>query len=343
MIKVGVVGGSGRLGVELLRLLVMHPNVRIQAVTSRKFCGQRVHDRFPIFRHHFEAQFVSPDVENLAKCDLVFLATPPRVAMTLAPLLLERKIKVIDFSTDFQPANPRQWAALHGHEHPHPALLEDAMIGLPELHRAQLRRARLVSMPSAHATALQIALLPLLDKALIDPARLTATIIAGSEAAPSFGNREACVAAVSDNIKSIALDEPTRFALVQAVQSMSAEPVDLTLVTQQVPVARGLHVTLFASMRGDASTDMQAVYEQRFAEEPFVDVLPAGDEPETCTVRGANMCRIAVRHQASSPTVVILCVIDNLVKGAAGQAVQTMNLMFGIPEPIGLKHLALMS
>lgn len=367
MIKVGVVGGSGRLGVELLRLLVMHPNVRIQAVTSRTFCGQRIQDRFPIFRHHFEAQFVPPTVDQFAKCDVVFFATPAGVALELAPQLLEKRLKVIDFSGDFRIRDAAVWQQLHGKPHPQPGLLNESVMGFPEIQRMHLRKARLVGMPSAEAIALQIALLPLLDvswqnkswqnmpwqdktqrekgeleNGVLENSQITGTLISGIGQASMSTAASLELNSYRDSIRSTTFDASTRHEIQAGLQAIAGDEVALSIIPHQVPVMRGMHATLFARLREPVVVDLQALYERYFDEEPFVDIQPSGQTVDASTVLGANMCRISVQHSADQKTAIILSVIDNLVKGAAGQAIQAMNIMHGIPEAIGLKHLALM-
>lgn len=342
MIKVGVVGGSGRLGVELLRLLVMHPNVRIQAVTSRTYCGQRVQDCFPMFRHHFEAEYVQPDVAAFSKCDVVFFATPTGVALELAPPLLEKKIRVIDLSDDFRIRDLSFWQQHHGMSHPHPTLLEEAVIGFPETRRQQLRKARLVAMPRPETTLVQLALLPLYEQpTLIDPAPLTGTLIAGASQGLDLGGR-VTLQCGAEGICGSELDVATVHELQCALNALAGNPVSFCLVPHQVPVSRGLQATLFVRLRASTQLDLQALYLQRFEEEPFVDVQPPHHSVDSSTVQGANMCRLSVQRSADGQTAVILGVIDNLIKGSTGQALQVMNVMHGIPETIGLKHLALM-
>lgn len=342
MIKVGVVGGSGRIGVELLRLLVMHPNVRIQAVTSRRYAGERVEDLFPLFRHHFQAEFVAPHVENFAKCDVVFLAGPAGTGFDLAPRLLERKIKVIDFSSDFQLLNPADWQAVHERAHPLPELLAEAMIGLPETHRQRLRKARLVSMPSAQATILQLALLPLIEKGWLDPLSLVANVISGPDASDIATGSRSGLRDTVENIKTLLMSDSIRRDILQAFPEGIRPQIHLSMTSVQVPVTRGMHATVSVRLKSASNADAQALYDERYADEPFIDVLPPLAQIETRSVQGANMCRMAVQPGHGENEVIIHAVIDNLIKGTAGQAVQAMNLMYGIPEAIGLKHLALM-
>lgn len=342
MIKVGVVGGSGRIGVELLRLLIMHPNVRIQVVTSRRYAGERVEDLFPLFRHHFQAEFVEPLVENFTKCDVVFLVGPAGTGFQLAPQLLERKIKVIDFSSDFQLLNATDWKSVHDRAHPMPELLAEAMSGLPETHRQRLRKARLVSMPSAQATLLQLALLPLIEKDWLDPSSLVVNVISGHDASDIATGSRSGLRDTVENIKTLLMSDSIRLDILQAFPEAIRSQINLSMTSVQVPVARGMHATVSVRLRSASSADAQALYDERYADEPFIDVLPPLAQIETRSVQGANMCRMAVQAAQGENAIVIHAVIDNLIKGTAGQAVQAMNLMYGIPEAIGLKHLALM-
>lgn len=342
MIKVGVVGGSGRIGVELLRLLVMHPNVRIQAVTSRRYAGARVEDVFPLFRHHFQAEFVNPEVGHFSKCDVVFFAAPPGVASVMAPLLLERKIKVIDFSSDFQLLNPADWEAVHGRPHPLPALLTETVSALPETHRLQLRKARLASMPSAHATIIHLALLPLLERSWLDPSALMATVIAGSEPNDRVAGRQSATQDAIENIRTTTISSSAYLEIMQAFPERMRPDVQLAVNAVQVPVTRGMQATLAVRLQDVGAEAVQGLYDERYENEPFIDVLGPTATIETRSVQGANMCRVAVQPGQTERSVTIHAVIDNLVKGTAGQALQAMNLMYGIPEAIGLKHLALM-
>lgn len=343
MIKVGVVGGTGYTGVELLRLLAMHPNVRIQAVTSRSEAGQKVQDLYPNLRHHLDITFTDPDIASLSKCNLVFFATPNGVAMEMAPQLLANKVKVIDLAADFRLNDAAAWQQWYGIPHACPDLLKEAVYGLPEVNRAKIRRARLVANPGCYPTAIQIGFLPLIEKGLIDPTRL----IADAKSGVSGAGRQAKVANLlcetSENFKAYGVSGHRHWPeITQGLKAVAGTDINLTFVPHVAPMIRGIHATLYAELNDVSAVDLQAMYEQRFEDEPFVDVLAAGEHPETRTVRGANMCRLAVHRPHGGKTVVILAVIDNLVKGAAGQAIQNMNLMYGIPESIGLKHVALM-
>lgn len=342
MIKVGVVGGSGRIGVELLRLLVMHPNVRIQAVTSRRYAGERVEDVFPLFRHHFQAEFVQPLPEYFSKCDLVFLAGTAGTGFELAPRLLEKKIKVIDFSSDLQLLDATDWQSVHGRPHPMPELLAETLSGLPETQRPRLRKARLVSMPTAQATIIQLALLPLLEKNWLDTQSLMVNVIAGAESNDVAANRRSGLRDTVENIQSVLMTDGAQRELLQAFPESIRSDIKILVNSVQVPVTRGMHATLSVRLKGCQVADVQALYDERYADEPFIDVLPSAAQIETRSVQGANMCRVAVKQGADAQSATIHAVIDNLIKGTAGQAVQAMNLMYGIPEAIGLKHLALM-
>lgn len=341
MIKVGVVGGTGYTGVELLRLLVGHPDVELRVITSRSEAGMAVADMFPNLRGHLSLCFSAPDSAALAACDLVFFATPNGTAMQMVPELLQAGVRVIDLAADFRLRDSAQWEQWYGMPHACAEVLADAVYGLPEVNREQIRTAKVVANPGCYPTAVQLGFLPLVEQGLID----IATLIADAKSGVSGAGRKASVGTLlseaSENFKAYGVPGHRHLPEIrQGLERAAGKPVGLTFVPHLTPMIRGIHATLYARLNG--AVDLQAVYEQRYADEPFVDVLPAGSHPETRSVRGANHCRIAVHRPQGGDTVVILSVIDNLVKGAAGQAVQNMNLMFGLPEQAGIEAVALL-
>ena len=342
MIKVGVVGGTGYTGVELLRLLALHPEVQLQAVTSRGEAGTGVADMFPNLRGYLDLAFSEPDVSILAACDLVFFATPNGIAMGMAPALLDRGVRVIDLAADFRLQDPQLWQHWYGMEHACPDLLQEAVYGLPEMNRAAIGGARLVANPGCYPTAVQLGFLPLLEAGCVDAAALIADCKSGVSGAGRKASVGTLLAEASESFKAYAVPGHRHLPeICQGLEQLRGAPVGLTFVPHLTPMIRGIHATLYAPLeRADA--DLQAVFESRFHDEPFVDVLPAGSHPETRTVRGANHCRIAVHRPPGDRTVVVLVVIDNLVKGAAGQAVQNMNIMFGLEETRGLQAIGLL-
>ena len=342
MIKVGIVGGTGYTGVELLRLLAQHPEVELKAVTSRTEAGMPVSQMYPNLRGRVDLPFSEPSLENLGACDVVFFATPNGVAMKQVPELLAQGVKIIDLAADFRLKDPAQWQQWYGMPHTSEDLLAEAVYGLPEVNREAIKTARLVANPGCYPTAVQLGFLPLLKAGLID----SQSLIADAKSGVSGAGRKAEVATLlceaGDSFKAYGVAGHRHLPEIkQGLASISGASVGLTFVPHLLPMIRGIHATLYARLTADVS-DIQALYEQTYQNEAFVDVLPAGSHPETRSVRGANMCRMAVHRPQGGDTVVILSVIDNLVKGAAGQAVQNMNIMCGLPETTGLNHIALL-
>jgi N-acetyl-gamma-glutamyl-phosphate reductase len=334
--KVGVVGGTGYTGVELLRLLVSHPQAEITLVTSRTEAGRPVADCFPNLRGHLDAHFCDPGPRELSGCDLVFFATPNGTAMKMVPALLKAGVRVIDLAADFRLKDPRVWQHWYKMEHACPELLEEAVYGLPELNREAIRPARLIANPGCYPTATLLGFLPALQGGWIESDTLIADAKSGVSGAGRKLETQMLYSEAADNFNAYAVPGHRHWPeMMQILQSTGEAPLDLTFVPHLTPTIRGIHATLYARLSGDV--DIQAEYERYYQNEPFVDVMPAGTHPETRSVRAANDCRIAVHRAPNSRTLIVLSVIDNLVKGAAGQAVQNMNLMFGFDETLGLR------
>ncbi len=341
MIKVGIVGGTGYTGVELLRLLALHPQVELRAITSRADAGTPVSQMFPSLRGHVDLDFIHPDEAHLELCDLVFFATPNGIAMQQAHALIDAGVRVVDLSADFRIQDVAEWEKWYGMSHACPDLVAEAVYGLPEVNREHIKKARLVANPGCYPTAVQLGFIPLLEAGLVD----TATLIADAKSGVSGAGRKAelsiLFAEAADNFKAYGVSGHRHLPEIrQGLARVAQHEVGLTFVPHLTPMIRGIHATLYARLKTDA--DLQALYEQHYAHEPFVDVMPAGSHPETRSVRGANVCRIAVHRPQGGNTVVVLAVIDNLVKGAAGQAVQNMNIMFGLPETTALNNVPLL-
>jgi len=339
MIKVGIVGGTGYTGVELLRLLAQHPEVSLQVITSRSEAGLAVSELFPNLRGHVDLTFSEPNVEQLAACDLVFFATPHTVAMALVPDLIALGTRIIDLSADFRLKDAVEWEQWYNTPHTCPELLKQAVYGLPELNRNQIKSAQLVAAPGCYPTATQLGFLPLLEADAIDPSLLIADAKSGVSGAGRKAYVGALLAESAENMKAYAVSGHRHLPEIkQGLNIVSKQPISLTFVPHLTPMIRGIHATLYGQLTADI--DLQSLFEQRYANEPFVDVLPAGSHPETRSVRGANVCRIAVHQPQGSNTVVVLSVIDNLVKGASGQAIQNMNIMFGFEETLAINTIA---
>ncbi len=341
MIKVGIVGGTGYTGVELLRLLARHPDVDLTVITSRKEAGMPVAEMFPNLRGHIDLVFSDPQQANLNACDVVFFATPNGIAMQQARDLLSAGVRVIDLAADFRIQDVSVWQHWYGMEHACPELIAQAAYGLPEVNRAQIRQARLVANPGCYPTAVQLGFLPLLEAGVADTQILIADVKSGVSGAGRKAEIPALYAEAADNFKAYAVPGHRHLPeIAQGLTRFAGQPVNLTFVPHLTPLIRGIHATLYT--RVAQGVDMQALFQKRFAQDVFVDVMPAGSHPETRSVRASNLCRIAWHRPQGGDMVVILSVIDNLVKGAAGQAVQNMNIMFDLPEVAGLEAVAIL-
>jgi len=342
IIRVAVVGGTGYTGGELLRLLAYHPQVQLQAVTSRSEAGTRISDLFPNLRGHLNLAFTEPSLEKLkSECEVVFFATPNGTAMQSASELLNAGVKVIDLAADFRLKDANLWRQWYGTEHACPELLKDAVYGLPEFHRAEIAQARLVACPGCYPTAIQLGWLPLLEAGVIDPQHLIADAKSGVSGAGRKASVTTLMSEAGESLKAYQVPGHRHWPeICQELNSFSTTPVSLTFVPHLVPMIRGIHATLYANLN-DKHVNLQELFLKRYANEPFIDVMPAGFHPETRYVRGVNMCQLAVHRPQHGNTVVVLVVIDNLVKGAAGQAVQNLNIMFGLPETMGLRGVGL--
>lgn len=343
MIKVGIVGGTGYTGVELLRILVNHPNVELSVITSRSEEGVPVADMFPNLRGHTDLCFSVPSAEALGACDVVFFATPHGVAHALAEEVLDAGARVIDLSADFRLEDAVEWEKWYNQPHGAVNLLPEAVYGLPEVNREQIKQARLIAVPGCYPTSVQLALIPLLEKGLLP---LQQTLIADCKSGVSGAGRGAKVGSLlcesSESMMAYAVSGHRHLPEIkQGLGRAAGEPVELTFVPHLTPMIRGIHSTLYAQAP-DLTEDLQALFEARYADEPFVDVMPAGSHPATRTVKGSNMCRLSIHHNQQTGQIVVLSVIDNLVKGASGQAVQNMNIMFGLEEDAGLRIVALL-
>lgn len=341
MIRAGIVGGTGYTGVELLRILALHSEVEVAVVTSRTDAGARVDTLYPSLRGYIDAAFSVPDMGALAECDVVFFATPNGTAMLMAEELLAKGVKVIDLSADFRLKDAKVWRTWYGMEHTCPDLIEEAVYGLPEVNRAAIRTARLIACPGCYPTSVQLGFLPLIENGLIDVAHLIADVKSGVSGAGRKAELATLMSECGESFKAYSASGHRHLPeIVQGLEIAAGKPVGLTFVPHLTPMIRGIHATLYGRLNADPA-NIQGLYEQRYSTEAFVDVLPKGSHPDTRNIRGSNNCQIALHQPQGGQTLVVLSVIDNLVKGAAGQAVQNMNLMFGLQETLGLKTVAL--
>ncbi|MFW7341679.1 N-acetyl-gamma-glutamyl-phosphate reductase [Pollutimonas sp. H1-120] len=345
-IKVGIVGGTGYTGVELLRLLSQHPNAQLTAITSRKEDGMPVADMFPNLRGRVDLRFQTPETAGLEQCDVVFFATPHGVAMSQAQNLLQHGVRIIDLAADFRLQDTQVFQQWYKMPHACPDILKQSVYGLVELNRQKIAGAQVVGNPGCYPTTMLLGLAPLLEggRKLVD----TTHIIADCKSGVSGAGRKAEVSTLfseaSDNFKAYGVAGHRHHPEVaEQLQILAGQPVGLTFVPHLVPMIRGMFSTIYARILPEAlDTDFQALYEQRYGTEEFVDVMPAGSLPETRSVRASNHLRIALHRPGGGDQLVILVAQDNLVKGASGQAVQNMNLMFGLPESAGLTQVAVL-
>ncbi|WP_180075816.1 N-acetyl-gamma-glutamyl-phosphate reductase [Acinetobacter sp. YH12106] len=348
VITVGIVGGTGYTGVELLRLLLRHPNVQVNVLTSRTENGRRVDDMFPSLRGHTDLQYSDLNIDELKKCDIVFFATPHGVAMKHAEALVAAKTKVIDLAADFRLQDLQQFEKWYGMQHACPELLKDSVYGLSELNREQIKQANVVGNPGCYPTTVQLGLAPVLTSsdALVKPE----SIIIDAKSGVSGAGRKASLGGIytenADNFKAYGVAGHRHHPeIVEALENISGQKDvfdHILFVPHLVPMIRGMLSTIYIDLtEAGQAADLQALYEQFYANETFVDVMPAGSSPETRSVRGANQLRIAL-YKPQPTKLVVLVVQDNLVKGAAGQAVQNMNLMFGFAEDAGLNNIGLL-
>ena len=353
MVRVGIVGGTGYTGVELLRLLAQHPHAEIVAITSRAEAGLPVAQLFPSLRGSVDLKFSDPKTAPLSGCDVAFFATPHGVAMGQAPALLAAGARVIDLAADFRLKDPAEFERWYGTPHTCRDLLSQAVYGLPEINREAIRAARLIGMPGCYPTSVQLGLLPVLEHGgLVDTTSLIADCKSGVSGAGRKAELGILMAEASDNFKAYSvaghrhwpeITQGLKAIAASAGKAQGANDLRITFVPHLTPMIRGIHSTLYARVLSHAQGfDFQRLFEERFASEPFVDVLSAGSHPETRSVRASNFVRIAIHRPPESDLLVILVVEDNLVKGASGQAVQCMNIMFGLPETAGLTQVPVM-
>ena len=346
MIKIGIVGGTGYTGVELLRILAAHPHAELTAITSRKEDGMSVAEMFPSLRGFVSLTFSAPEKTPLHECDVVFFATPHGVAMAQARELLAAGVKVIDLAADFRLKDTAEFEQWYGMPHSCPDLLAEAVYGLPEINRAAIKSARIIGLPGCYPTSMQLGFAPVLaqKKSLVNESALIADCKSGVSGAGRKAEVHALLAEASDNFKAYGVKGHRHLPeTVQGLQAIAGRKIGLTFVPHLVPMIRGIHSTLYATILPEArDIDFQSLYEDYYRDSVFVDVLPAGSHPETRSVRGSNILRIAVHRPAGSDQLVILVVEDNLVKGAAGQGVQCMNIMFNLDESTGLRQVPVM-
>lgn len=346
MIKIGIIGATGYTGVELLRLLATRNDVEISVVTSRELAGVPVHSHFPNLRGHVNLDFSAPDSPLLAQCDVVFYATPHAVAMNTVKDLLAQGVKIVDLSADFRIQNIPLWEQWYKTKHACPDVVAEAVYGLPEVNREQIEGARLVASPGCYPTAIQLGFLPLLENSLIETDRLIADAKSGVSGAGRKAVEDFLLCEATESIKAYAVSGHRHHPeICESLNRHSKSEIKLTFIPHLTPMVRGILATLYAPVKPGVKVtveQLQEIFERRYSYEPFVEVLPQGELPATRNVKGSNKCQIAVSYAKDTHTIVVLSAIDNLVKGASGQAIQNMNIMLGLDETVGLQNIALL-
>ncbi|MFD0892562.1 N-acetyl-gamma-glutamyl-phosphate reductase [Luteolibacter ambystomatis] len=343
-IKTAIVGASGYTGMELLRLLLVHPQVELVAATSRQEAGKPIHAVFPRFRHAPAAElaFIEPDPDAIAAtgAKVAFLALPHGVAAEIARALLERGLKVIDLSADFRLRDAAVYAEFYGHEHPAPDLLSQAVYGLPEVRAEEIAKSDLIASPGCYPTSIILPLVPLLAEKLIDPA----TIVANSYSGVSGAGRKADISLLfvecNESVRAYGLPKHRHLSEIEQELTLAAgEQVTITFLPHLMPVTAGIHTTTTAKLA--PGIDPEAVgrsLEAAYARSAFVRVLGRGGYPDTKNVTRTNFIDIGWQYDARTGRVILLSAEDNLGKGAGGQAVQSFNHMFGLEETAGLQN-----
>ena len=342
MIKAGIIGGTGYTGVELLRLLHNHDGVEVVAISSRSLDGKRVDSIFPSLVGHSDLVFSLPSDNILNTCDVIFFATPHGVAMEGAGAFIDKGIKVIDLGADFRITDQTEWSKWYGMEHTQAELLDSAVYGLPETNRAQVKDAVLLANPGCYPTAVQLALKPLITNKLISLSGIVADCKSGVSGAGRAANQAMLLCETSESLKSYGVSGHRHYPEIkQALEILAGEPVNFTFVPHLVPMIRGMQATIYVDLL-DENIDIRPYFVDTYSNEPFVIILGDGVYPETRSVKSSNFCQISVQKIPNSNKLVIMSVIDNLVKGASGQAVQNMNIMFGLDETSGLTSIGLL-
>ncbi len=344
MLKIGIIGGSGYVGSELLRLLLLHPEVEVTMVTSRQNAGEYVFNTHPNLRGITQLKFVPLDVAELSKnCDLVFTATPHGGAVNLVPKLLEAGLKVIDMSADFRLKNPADYETYYGWAHVHPEILKDAAYGLPELHREEIKTAKLIACAGCEATAAILALAPIVKAGLVEKDKIVVDLKVGS----SGGGSKPTVASHhperASGVRPYKVVGHRHIAEVeQELNALSSEPITISFTPHAVNIIRGILATIHAFPKQKIENkDLWRVYRGMYGNEPFIRLVKYQKGPyqlpDPKVAVGTNFCDVGFEIDEHANRLILFSAVDNMVKGAAGQGVQCLNILMGIDETAGLK------
>jgi len=344
VLNVAIVGASGYTGLELIRILYRHPEVAVTCLTSEQSAGKRISDVFPTLRGCCDLLLENLEPVRVAeKADIIFTALPHKAAMEVVPTFLKLGKRVIDLSADYRLSDPEVYGAWY-EPHLNPANLKQAVYGLPEVRRAKIKGAKLVANPGCYPTSIILALAPLLKKGLINPKSIIADSASGVTGAGRSAKVDSLYCEVNEGYKAYGVGGVHRHTpeIEQELSLLAGEPLKITFTPHLVPMDRGILSTVYAAPHKSVTTEeLVRLYDEHYAGEPFVRVLPLGSLPSTAFVRGSNFCDIAPLVDARTGRIIIVSAIDNLVKGASGQAVQNMNIICAFPETMGLEGVAL--
>lgn len=344
MLKIAIVGASGYTGLELIRILHCHPGVAVTCLTSEQSAGKRISEVFPTLRGRCDIVLENLEPVRVAeKADIIFTALPHKAAMEVVPTFLKLGKKVIDLSADYRLSDPAVYGEWY-EPHLNPANLKKAVYGLPEIRRAKIKRATLVANPGCYPTSIILALAPLLKEGMIDPSSIIADAASGVTGAGRSAKVDSLYCEVNEGFRAYGVGGTHRHTpeIEQELSLLAGEPLKITFTPHLVPMDRGILATIYATPERTVTNETLAgLYREFYAGEPFVRLLTNGSLPSTAYVRGSNFCDIAPLVDPRTGRIIVVSAIDNLVKGASGQAVQNMNLLCGFPETTGLDGLAL--
>lgn len=340
MIKAAVLGATGYAGIELVRLLTNHPDVSIEIVGSQSFAGKKISDVYQNLRHVLEIECTELDLDAVAKCDVAFTALPHGASKSVIPAILERGVKVIDLSGDYRYDDAKVYEEWYGEPHSSPELLQESVYGLCELHRDKIKTARLIGNPGCYTTCSILGAAPLLAKGLAD----TKNIIVDAKSGVTGAGRGLGLAyhfcECTENTKAYKIAKHRHTSEIeQELSNVAGQPIMLSFTPHLIPQKRGILATIYMNLNKPCTTEeLVGVYQEYYRNELFVRIKKAGELPETKHVAGSNFVDIGLCVDQRLNRAVVVSAIDNIVKGAAGQAVQNMNLMFGLPESTALKN-----
>ena len=339
-IRVAVIGANGYTGGEMVRLLAVHPSVDLTVLTSRQFAGKHITEAFPALRGILDMKLVEPDMGDVAKkCDVAFLAIPHTQAMPIVASLLKAGVRVVDYSADFRLKDPKAYEEWYKAPHTEPALLEKSVCGFPELHAEEIRAAQLVALPGCYPTGAILGLAPAIKSKLINLKEIVINSLSGVSGAGQTPSQKTHFPEISDNLRAYGVTSHRHTPEIeQELSALAGEAVHVLFTPHLVPAIRGILSTITATVLSEISSEKLAeTYRQFYRKAPFVRISEPGSYPEIRFVRGSNYCDIGLAYDKRTRKFIAISAIDNLGKGAAGQAVQCMNLMFDLPEESGLR------